>query len=69
LFVRSQRKTYRNIVLFIALFVSIFDLFLANYGFFSSVSWKWFIAKEGLIKEIPSGNETGRYFVTVKTES
>jgi hypothetical protein len=69
LFIRLQKKKYKNIIFSIALFIVILDLFLANYGFFSSVPWKWFTAREGLIKEMPSANETERYFVTVKTES
>jgi hypothetical protein len=68
LYFKIQSNKLKNVILFAVLFVSIFDLFLANYGFFSSVSWKWFTAREGLVKEIPSEKETGRYFVTVKTE-
>jgi hypothetical protein len=68
LYFKIQSNKLKNVILFAVLFVSIFDLFLANYGFFSSVSWKWFTAREGFVKELPSAEETERYFVTVKTE-
>ncbi len=69
LYLKIQRNKIRNVILSVVLFISILDMFLANYGVFSSVSWKWFTAKEGLVREIPSEKETERYFVTVKTEN
>ena len=68
LYLRIERKNLKNIILSTILFICISDLFLANYGFFSSIQWKWFIAREGLVKELPNAEETERYFVTVKTE-
>jgi hypothetical protein len=69
LYLRIEKKKIRNIILAAILFVSILDLFLANYGFFGSVPWKWFTAKESFVKELPFAVETERYFVTVKTEN
>jgi len=68
LYLKSEKGGFRKILLSFVLCVSIADLFLANYGFFSSVPWKWFVAKEGVVKEIPAPVGTERYFVTVKTE-
>ncbi len=66
LYVRLRGK---KALLLFALFVLIADLFLANYGFYGSASWKWFRNADGFAQQISNNTETERFLVSVKTEN
>jgi len=44
------------------------DLFLANFGFYQTFSWKAFLDAEGFMKNLTQNRRTERYFVTPQTE-
>lgn len=65
LYVRLRAK---KLLLCFVLLVLVGDLFLANYGFYGRVSWKWFANAGGLAEEMSANVETGRFLVSNKTE-
>lgn len=66
LYVRLRTK---RIALGFVLLVLTMDLFLANYGFYGTTSWKWFEKPEGFTRELLHNTETERFMVSVKTEN
>lgn len=63
------RLRAKRMALGFMLLVLIMDLFLANYGFYGSVSWKWFESPEGFTRELLNRNGMERFMVSVKTEN
>jgi hypothetical protein len=45
------------------------DLFLANFGFYQSMSWNAFLSAKGFLKNLSPNRQTERYFVTPQTEN
>lgn len=64
-----MRLRMKKILLSLVLLVLIGDLFLAGYGFYGSVSWKWLAGAEHFAKEISGKTQTERFLVSVKTEN
>ena len=63
------RLRLRKILLCSVVLVLVMDLFLANYGFYGSVSWKWFTTLDGFARGISNNAQTERFMVSVKTEN
>ncbi len=63
-YLRIKKKKF---VLYCVALLSIFDLFLANYGFYRTARWDWYIVEKGFEDAFPDNLETERYFVTGKT--
>ena len=57
----------KKIALYALVLLIIFDLFLANYGFYRSARWDQYIAKIGFADILSNNFETERYFITEKT--
>jgi uncharacterized membrane protein YfhO len=63
-YLRARQKKF---IMVIIVFLLTADLFLANYGFYYSVPWKWYIAKKGFAEDLMKGKETERYLVSGRT--
>jgi hypothetical protein len=63
---KLQQKKY---VLFGIIILLTVDLFLANYGYYQTVSWKKFISEHKFASTLSKARETERYFVTEKTHT
>ncbi len=63
------RIRVKKIALSFVLLVLVMDLFLANYGFYGSISWEWFRSSAGFTHEISNNTETERFMVSVRTEN
>jgi len=63
-YLRARQKKF---IMVIIVFLLTADLFLANYGFYYSVPWKWYIAKKGFAENLMKGKETERYLVSGRT--
>lgn len=63
-----RAKTGRSVIAVLMIVLLTADLFLANFGFYSLSSWKWFISRRGFAETLQANRETERYFVTSKTE-
>jgi hypothetical protein len=61
---RVRQKMFLMVII---AFLLTTDLFLANYGFYYSVPWGWYIAKKGFVEELMKGKETERYLVSGRT--
>jgi hypothetical protein len=57
----------RRVVMFIIVGILTMDLFLANYGFYSSVPWNWYIEKKDFAEDLMKSKTTERYFITQKS--
>jgi hypothetical protein len=57
----------KKIALYTLVLLIIFDLFLANYGYYQSARWDQYISKQGFEDNLSKNVETERYFVTKKT--
>jgi hypothetical protein len=62
----SLRIKFKQITMYIIAGILTLDLFLANYGFYLSVPWNWYIAKKGFAEELIKNQETERYVVSSK---
>lgn len=65
LYLRANSRKWIGVGIVVVLVI---DLFLANYGYYGRVPWKWFTAKTGFVEALSANRETSRYFVTPKTE-
>jgi hypothetical protein len=65
LYLRARNRKWIGLGIVVVLVI---DLFLANYGYYGRVPWKWFTAKTGFVEALSANRETSRYFVTPKTE-
>ncbi|MCX5807139.1 MAG: YfhO family protein [Proteobacteria bacterium] len=63
------RLKYKKIVFQILLFLLTADLFLASYGFYSTVPWKAYMENHDFSKKLTNVRNTERYFVTPKTNA
>ena len=61
---RVRQKMFLMVII---AFLLTTDLFLANYGFYYSVPWEWYIAKKGFAEELMKDKETERYLVSGRT--
>jgi len=61
------RMKKKKIVLYALVVLIVFDLFLANYGYYRSARWDQYISKQGFEDIYLKNVETERYFVTGKT--
>lgn len=67
IFLYLELRAKRIVLGFIAA-VLVADLFLANYGFYGSASWRWFKTPDAFAKVLADNRETERFMVSVKTE-
>jgi hypothetical protein len=64
-----RRITRKGIVMVFMVIILGLDLFLANYGFYSSLPWEIYVRPHEFVSEIIKRGKTDRYFVTPKTRS
>ena len=63
----SLRIKFKMAIKYILVVVLTMDLFLANYGFYLSVPWSWYIEKKVFAEELLKNQENERYLVSNKT--
>jgi hypothetical protein len=61
------RMKYKKVIMFSIICLISADLFLSNYGYYSTTTWKYFIEKNEFVDRIQN-IETGRYIITPDTE-
>jgi len=63
----TLRVRFKKITLCAIVCILTLDLFLANYSFYFSVPWQWYISKRGFVENLLKSRATERYMVTMKT--
>jgi len=66
LLVYLRLKNRKLVILFFVFLITV-DLFLANFGFYHTTDWNWFISKHRIERYLLDQKDTGRYFVTAKS--
>ena len=62
-----RRVTRKRLVMVFMVAILALDLFLANYGFYSSIPWELYRQPHEFVSAIVERGKTDRYFVTPKT--
>jgi hypothetical protein len=61
------RRRWKNFPLYMITGLLTLDLFLANYGFYFALSWKWYLSPHVFAEGIMTQDNSGRYFMSIKT--
>ncbi len=64
-----RRVTRKRLAMAFMVIILALDLFLANYGFYSSLSWETYLRPHEFVSEIVERGKLDRYFLTPKTQS